>query len=124
MKKSLNEISKYRDINIQKYFQHLQPNDARLLFKVRASIVDIKSCRSYKYNDNICRLCGIEGEDINHILNYCPKISRTYIIENFTKPKDKQEEEQIVKRFEEFNVNVEEKEINNEEGKIISDTSN
>ena len=77
------EINEYEEVRRQKYFQH-----ARLMFKVRANIVDIKACRSYKYNDTVCRLCGSESEDIQPRSESCTKVPRPYNIENYGETSD------------------------------------
>ena len=47
-----------------------------MIFKIRAEVLDIKSFRQYKYDDDLCRLCsnGIESPD--HIVNSCTGIPR------------------------------------------------
>ena len=69
---------KYDTICIQPYFKTLSTSDSRLMFQIRSSMIDIKTCRAYKYDDNLCRLCKTEREDVDHILN-CPNIRRELV---------------------------------------------
>ena len=41
-------------------------------------MLDIKTFRSYQYDDTKCRLCGEESEDITLIINNCEKVRNTY----------------------------------------------
>ena len=61
---------------MQPYFDKLNANNARTFFQMRTEVLDIKSFRGYKYEDNTCRLCGSEREDLEHIVNQCPGVPR------------------------------------------------
>ena len=76
-KKKTAGVPRYTSLKKQSYFDHLYPSKARILFKIRAFVYDIKSNRSYSYKDEICRLCGAEKEDTWHILNDCSKVARS-----------------------------------------------
>ena len=110
-KKKTSEVPRYELLKKQPYFDSLHPWKARILFKVRAFVYDIKTNRSYAYRDEICRLCGAEKEDTMHVLNSCPKV---------TKPTDQQINDiydsseqcmnEIVNRFIIFQTQIDEKE--------------
>ena len=53
----------------QKYLSVLYPSQARVIFKWRSKTLDIKSHLTYKYEDLVCRLCGVEEENPSHIMN-------------------------------------------------------
>ena len=53
----------YDNICIQPYFKTLSTAQSRLMFQIRSSTIDIKSCRAYKYDDSLCRLCKNGRED-------------------------------------------------------------
>ena len=59
----------YESLKLQEYLSVLYPTQARVLFKWRSGTLDIKSHLSYKYRDLICRRCGAEEENPDHILN-------------------------------------------------------
>ena len=93
----------------QSYFDHLYPSKARMLFKIRAFVYDIKANRSYSYKDEICRLCGAEKEDTWHILNDCSKVARSTDLRilNVYKLSDESMHETLT-RFESFQTQVDE----------------
>ena len=64
----------YERFSRQLYFSNLSPQKARIVFKIRAGVLDIKAFRRYKYSDTICRLCGDGEEDIDHIASKCKEI--------------------------------------------------
>ena len=46
------------------------------IFHIRTGSIDLKCHRSYKYGDTVCRLCGDQMEDIDHVVFRCPSIPR------------------------------------------------
>ena len=70
-------LPEYLKLASQKYLQQLQPQHARPIFQIRAGVVDLKSVRKYQYKDTVCRLCNQADEDIEHVANICPKVSRS-----------------------------------------------
>ena len=70
-------LPEYPKLASQKYLQQLQPQHARPIFQIRAGVVDLKSVRKYQYKDTVCRLCNQADEDIEHVANICPKVSRS-----------------------------------------------
>ena len=59
----------YTALKPQDYLSHLYPKQARIIFQCRSKTLDIKVHRSYKFNDRVCRKCGIDEETIQHITN-------------------------------------------------------
>ena len=59
----------YLDLKQQPYFQFLSPSKARTYFQVRAKVFDLKCYRPYMYNNERCRLCGSDKEDLDHVIN-------------------------------------------------------
>ena len=59
----------YKELKLQEYFSHLYPSQARLVFKWRSKILDIKSHLTYKYSDSLCRICKLTEETAEHALN-------------------------------------------------------
>ena len=59
----------YSSLEMQGYLKELYPSQARTLFMVRSSTLDIKTHRSHIYKDLICRGCGKEIETLSHIVN-------------------------------------------------------
>ena len=47
----------------------LYPSQSKVIFKWRSKTLDIKSHLTYKYEDLLCRGCGVEEENLSHILN-------------------------------------------------------
>ena len=90
-------------LEVKKYMKMMSPNSARLMFKIRSKIVDLRGTRKYKYKDPSCRLCGDSVEDIDHVLNSCMHISRKGCIsEDEIYGDDSQKLDEIVKRMNEF----------------------
>ena len=69
-------IDEGEELSTKTYFEDLNANEARSYFKIRAEVSDIKTFRRYQYDDDICRLCGNETEDLDHIVNRCSQIPR------------------------------------------------
>ena len=67
----------YTQLQLQPYFHHLPASKARKYFQLRGNIYNFKCNRPYQHSDDICRLCGEEPEDTNHVLNVCSKVSRS-----------------------------------------------
>ena len=67
----------YTKLEIQEYFTFLSTEDARLLFRIRAQVFDFKVWHKYRYDDLMCRLCGSDVEDVNHMLNDCTSLPRS-----------------------------------------------
>ena len=110
-KKKTSGVPRYESLQKQPYFDSLHPSKARILFKIRAFVYDIKSNRSYAYKDEICRLCGAEKEDTLHVLNNCPKISKSVDLQiNDIYDSSEQCIHEIVNRFLSFQTQVNEKE--------------
>ena len=66
-KKTSNAI--YYSLKTQPYLTELYPSQAKIIFKCRSGTLDIKSNLTYKYDDLLCRKCGIEDEMVQHIVN-------------------------------------------------------
>ena len=59
----------YSSLQMQEYLKTLYPNQARIVFMCRSKMLDIKTHRTHKYHDTMCRSCGTEAETVNHIVN-------------------------------------------------------
>ena len=61
----------------QEYLTKLPSANARKIFHIRTGTINLKYHRKYMYgDDNLCRLCQREVEDVNHVVNECPAIPR------------------------------------------------
>ena len=61
----------------QEYLTKLPSANARKIFHIRTGTINLKNHRKYMYgDDNLCRLCQKEVEDVNHVVNECPAIPR------------------------------------------------
>ena len=69
-------LPSYQSLKRQDYFNTLSTEHARILFKVRCKILDIKVFNAWKYSDCVCRRCNDGIEDVNHILNNCKEMER------------------------------------------------
>ena len=67
----------YARLELQPYFHRLPASKARKYFQLRGNIYNFKCNRPYQHTDDICRLCGEEPEDTNHVLNLCSKVRRS-----------------------------------------------
>ena len=74
------KIPSYDELKPQKYLDALQPHQSRKLFHLRAGVIDVKTVRKYWYKDRTCRLCGDMEENVDHIVNFCRLIPRTFLI--------------------------------------------
>ena len=59
----------YKELQVQDYFSHLYPSQARLVFKWRSKTLDLKAHLTYKYSDMSCRICKSNDETPEHALN-------------------------------------------------------
>ena len=94
-------IPAYDCLKPQEYIYSVPPAQARNAFHIRTGIVDVKEVRKYKYQDVECRLCGENGENIEHIVNKCELITKTYNIDNIYSPEVENVEE-VVRRYRDF----------------------
>ena len=62
-------------LECKEYLKKMNPKNARLLFRIRSQIVDLRGIQRYKYDDQSCRLCGAVMEDIDHVLNKCMQVA-------------------------------------------------
>ena len=59
---------KYKFFERQPYVTKLTPKIARLVFKIRISMIDVKrNFKSKHVDDMTCRLCGSEEETFDHL---------------------------------------------------------
>jgi hypothetical protein len=110
-KKKTAGVPRYASLKKLSYFDSLHPSEARILFKIRASVFDIKANRSYFYEDETCRLCGGVREDTLHVLNNCAKVAKSINVP-ITDIYDLAEEStrEILYRFDSFQTQVAEME--------------
>ena len=90
----------------------MQPQDARVLFRVRSRMINLRAVCHYMHEDITCRLCGGDEESLDHVLNSCrhivqggKNISTTNIYEQ-----DSSINKDIVERIKTFLKLVSEKE--------------
>jgi hypothetical protein len=67
-KKKTAELN-YTELQTQKYLLAFYPAQAKTIFQARSKTLDIKCHREYKYRDTVCRLCGLEDESLDHVVN-------------------------------------------------------
>ena len=111
-KKKTRSVPCQNKIRCKEYMLRMTPQEARMFFKVRVNIVDLRAVRDYMYDEKVCRLCGQEKEDVNHVLNECEEVTRTSRIsdEDIHKEKDVETKKEVVRRVIEFQNKVKEKE--------------
>ena len=59
----------YSSFQPKEYFKVLYPSQSRTLFMARSKTLDIKTHRTYKFHDTVCRGCGVEEETLEHLVN-------------------------------------------------------
>ena len=60
----------YKKLEIQPYLKYLSHDDAKLAFKARSNMIDVKSNFSSQNRQNLnCRLCLTEIDNQSHLLN-------------------------------------------------------
>jgi hypothetical protein len=99
------KLDPYDKLQQQDYIQHLGPQQTRTIFQIRAGVIDLKCVRKYWYNDDTCRLCQQEKEDVEHVVNKCPELSRSHNIDELYK-EDVDELREIAVRFSEFTTKL------------------
>ena len=52
---------------------------AKVIFNIRAATFDIKSCKQWNYEDNLCVMCNLKEETMNHFMT-CESYGRKEII--------------------------------------------
>ena len=72
---------KYEFLERQQYVTKLPPKTAKLVFKIRTSMIDVKTNFKSKYADDMtCRICGLEEETFDHLFRcdkYKSKVKET-----------------------------------------------
>ena len=76
------KIGPYSELKRRDYLNCLPPHEARSIFQLRSGVIDTKCTRKYWYDDRICRVCHLKDEDVDHLVNECPGISRKHTINN------------------------------------------
>ena len=92
----------------QKYFGYLSSTDTRIMFKARTGTLDTKTFKRYKYEDEICRLCGEEPEDLQHIVNKCTEVKKSETKEINIYTIEEEEVKEMLRRLKDFIVKVDE----------------
>jgi hypothetical protein len=92
----------YHILTKQNYFTQLTPSKARTLFQIRAGVFDIKSNRPYQYDDESCRVCQIENETLDHIVNRCTQADCDSIPTNNVYTMCDEDRTEMLKRIELF----------------------
>ena len=100
------DVPIYETLEQQEYLKSLIPSRARMYFQIRAKVFDIKEYRSYQYTaDATCRLCQIEEETMDHVLNHCTEVSRNTVTGDIYDTSDTNTSA-ILQRAEEFRRKV------------------
>ena len=92
----------YHKLLKQQYFTQLSPSKARTLFQIRAGVFDIKSNRPYQYDDQTCRVCELENETLDHIVNECTQPDRVPILTSDVYSICEEERTEMLSRIEQF----------------------
>ena len=92
---------RYENLQMKPYFEQLTAKEARLFFKLRAEVYDLKVFRQYKYEDTTCRLCKTGTENLEHVVNVCKEVPRTDTITDF-QTEDIDEVKAIIRRVQFF----------------------
>ena len=113
----LSESSVYPDaetLKPTKYVYYFTANHARILFRVRSRIADMKELQEYKCGDNnISRSCGASQETLQHVFNFCSGLKfDTCDLRNVFSDEMKVLKK-VVLRVEEFLTRIEKKEDGN-----------
>ena len=85
LKENCNSLKKtselrYQKLETQEYLLKMFPSQAKTIFKWRSKTLDIKTHSTFKYNDTVCRGCGIAEETVDHIIN-CGELERIAVEE-------------------------------------------
>ena len=71
--KSLSKTSSltYETFKTQSYLLEMYPDQARIIFKMRCQMLDLKTQKSFMFreDDTLCRKCHLEEETFEHALN-------------------------------------------------------
>ena len=67
--KSKSKQLSYTSLKLLSYLQNLFPSKSRTIFKCRSKTLDIKDHKPFKFKDRLCRRCGSEMEDLEHVVN-------------------------------------------------------
>ena len=98
----------YSKMNIQDYLIKLPSENARKVFHIRSGTIDLRGNRTYKYGEvTSCRLCGSDVENVEHVVNECPGVTRHGGVVNFLSS-DCEELLEVSKRCIDFDYQVEE----------------
>ena len=111
---------------MQEYLSVLHRSHSKIIFKWRCQTLDIKSHSTWKYNDLVCRGCGVENEDPDHVINCgSADIIETEIevlnLDNLDQP-TKNELLQIVLRMKTFLDNVENNDTSDDNEDLVTQT--
>ena len=119
-------VLKYDSLKLQEYLSVLHRSHSKIIFKWRCQTLDIKSHSTWKYNDLVCRGCGVENEDSDHVIN-CGSADRIETelniinLDNLDQP-TKNELMQIVLRMKTFLDNVDNNGSNDDNEDLMSQT--
>lgn len=92
-----------RNIQMQDYLRVMNPDKARLFFRIRSNMIEMRAICYYRFKDVSCRLCGEEDETLHHVLNICNYIDRTIIVElPDIHKRDEEINNLVVQRVEQF----------------------
>ena len=79
--KKTSNVPPYQNLVKQDYMDNLSPTKARTFFQLKAGTFDVKSNRTYQYEDTICRLCQNDDETVDHVVNQCNQVNRVSSID-------------------------------------------
>ena len=67
--KSKTKDLSYPKFELQQYLKVLPPKIAQTICQARSKTLEIKAHTPFLFNSQLCRLCGLVDESLNHILN-------------------------------------------------------
>ena len=67
---------------MQEYLSSMNANDARLLFRVKSNMIELRAVCHYRFNEVTCRLCRDKEDTVEHTLNKCKAIEHKLILKD------------------------------------------
>ena len=67
--KSKTKDLSYPKFELQQYLKVLPPKIAQTICQARSKTLEIKAHTPFLFNSQLCRVCGVVDESLNHILN-------------------------------------------------------
>ena len=67
--KSKTKNIRYNKFETQEYIKLMYPGAAKTIFKCRAKTLGIKEHTKFKFDNCLCRWCGVSNETLEHVVN-------------------------------------------------------